>query len=217
MVRGVHLCHRMKTRAGVFLLATMVAGAGCTMSASSRRATMMAGGALALGGIVVIRSGAVDSNANGVNETWLNDDLGAYQMGSVLLLAGMAAFLGALASRAPDETDVPAVAPPPAPTTTTLAPPSTPTTTLEPATPPEPAETEAPEPTRGVIVERVPAVPLPEMRTSVAAERLARQVRSASTHGHCEVAWIMWADLEKLDPSYARAVRDGPVMARCVE
>ena len=89
---------------------------------------------------------------------------------------------------------------------------------MEPApTPPEPAATEAPEPTRGVIVERVPAKPLPDMRTSAAAERLARQVRSASTHGHCEVAWIMWADLEKLDPSYARAVRDGPVMARCVE
>lgn len=33
--------------------------------------------------------------------------------------------------------------------------------------------------------------------------------------GRCDAAWIMWTDLQKLDASYARAMREGPVMVRC--
>lgn len=187
----------MMPRATGCLLALTVATTGCTMSSSSRKATMLAGAGLGIAGVVVIRSGEIDRDRDGVNETVLDDDWGAYYTGSLLLLAGAAAVLGALASREPtDEAPAPGplvVAAPPAPS----------------AAPPDP------EPPPQVVVERRPAVPLPALPTSEAAHRLARQLRSAATFDRCEVAWIMWADLERLDPIYARAVRDGPVMEPC--
>ncbi len=58
-----------------------------------------------------------------------------------------------------------------------------------------------------MTTERVPAIPLPDLATTDTAHRLARQLRSASMHGHCDVAWIMWRDLEKLPQSVVRADR----------
>lgn len=201
VVRGVQLACGM-TRASALVLAAVLASSGCTMSASSRRTVTLAGVATSLGGVLVMRAGANDSDGNGVNDTVLNDDFRKYYAGSLMFVVGIAAVLGALTSREPSE---------PAPVLAYVPPPPLPDTTF--AQPPDaaPAAPEAPI----VTVERVPVVPLPELPATAAVLRLAKQVRSASTHGRCDAAWIMWLDLERLDAGYARALRDGPVMTRC--
>lgn len=189
------------SRAGLLVLVTVFA-TGCTMTTSSRRTLLVAGAGLTVGGIVVGRAGVVDSDGNGQNDTHLNDDFRLYYASSVMVLSGLVVMLAALASQEPVE---PPIVLDTNATTFARSP-----SISEPAPDLQPS---VPQPT--VTIERTPAIPLPDLATTDPAHRLARQLRSASMHGHCDVAWIMWRDLEKLDADYARAVRDGPVMARC--
>ncbi len=192
----------MLRRALIAALVLLVATAGCTnLSREGRRGTIAAGAIISASSIFVIRSGANDSDYDGVNENPLNDDWGAYMAGTGLLLAGLGMLVGGLASseEQPDRT-------------VTYMPPVAPPVPVAPAYQPMLA---APGATQTVEVERVSLVALPELPATADVLRLAKQVRSASIHGRCDAAWIMWTDLQKLDGTYATALRAGPVMARC--
>jgi hypothetical protein len=176
------------------LLITILATTGCTMSKAGRRGTIVTGVATAaLGGFVISTGGPVDSDGNGVNDTVLNDNWGAYDLGSALFLAGLAIIVAAGASREPVE---PAATAPTAPTPPVFAPAS---------------ELLGP-PGAGLEMLRPR---LPELPATAEVIQLAKQIRSASANGHCDAVWTMWIDLEKLDADFARALREGPVMARC--
>jgi hypothetical protein len=173
------------------------------MSSGARRGTMIAGAAMSATSILLIRSGANDSDYDGVNENFLNDDWGAYYLGSALFLAGITTLLLGVASR--EET-------------------VDPTVTYHPSSAQIDAQTYVPAPTFDPVpeaaptqieLERLPIAALPAMPATDDVVRLAKQVRSAATFSRCDAAWIMWMDLQKLDAGYARALRDGPVMARC--
>ncbi len=206
----------MFRRALVTLLVLVVlvgASTGCTLSREGRRGAIIAGGVTAASSILLIRSGERDRDHNGINETILDDDWGAYMLGSAMFVGGIALLLGGLASReAPEPAPSVTYLPPASAMPVTEPPPVTVTTTTL-------AESSTTDnaPTQIVEIERVDVVPLPELPATAEVLRLAKQVRSAATHGRCEAAWIMWIDLHKLDAAYARALRDGRVMARCAE
>lgn len=194
MVRPVQSVPGMLRRAPLVALVALVATSGCTMSKQGRSGTIVAGLGISAASMLVIASGANDSNHDGTNETFLNDDWDAYATGTVLLLTGIGVLVAGLASDVEPD----------------------PVTYLPPASayplPPAPVVVEA---TRTVEITRVPVVPLPELPATADVLRLAKQVRSASTTGRCDAAWIMWTDLQRLDRAYAIVLRDGPVMARC--
>jgi hypothetical protein len=175
------------------------------MSSGARRGTMIAGAAMSATSILLIRSGANDSDHDGVNENFLNDDWGAYYLGSALFLAGITTLLVGVASR--EETLEASVTYHPSAAQID-------TQTYVPAPTFDPVPEDAP-PAQTVELHRRPIAALPEMAATDDVVRLAKQVRSAATFSRCEAAWIMWIDLQKLDAGYARALRDGPVMARC--
>jgi hypothetical protein len=214
-------------RRALFLgLVLLVAASGCTMSRDGRRGTIITGGVMTATSVLLIRSGETDNDYNGVNDTILDDDWGAYLLGTALLIAGVTVLVGGLASSEEPQVDrsvtyLPsAAASPPPPISSSMYSSSAPGATMELAepagTPLAPMPSTA-EPTQVVEIERRPVVPLPELPATADVLRLAKQVRSASTHGRCDAAWIMWMDLEKLDATYARALRDGRVMARCAQ
>lgn len=202
----------MLRHVSVLLLVALV-GSGCTMSRDGRRGTIIAGAALTATSVLLISSGANDSDYDGVNETVLDDDWGAYMLGSSLLIAGVGLLVGGVASSEPPEVDrTVTYLPPPAPV---------PVAPVFAPMPGAPGQTDiapnAMAPTQIVAVERAPLVALPELPATADVLRLAKQVRSASAHGRCDAAWIMWMDLQKLDAGSARALRDGPVMVRCAQ
>ncbi len=201
------------TRAGVVVLALAVA-TGCTMSASSRRGTMAAGAVLTVGGMLLVRASEVDADGDGRNETVLDDDPGMYLPGSLMVISGIVLLLTAFASDTPSEHPAAVVVTPPAPAPAVSEAPAMPAPEVPALEVPAP---EVGKPPHETTVQRIPAAPLPEIPASPEVDALARKVRSASAYGHCDAAWIMWTDLAKLDPAYARALRDGQVMARCVE
>jgi hypothetical protein len=174
------------------------------MSSGGRRGTMIAGAAMSATSILLIRSGANDSDYDGVNENFLNDDWGAYYLGSALFLAGITTLLVGVASR--EETVDPSVTYHPSAAQIDAQ-------TYVPAPTFDPVPADAP--AQAIELQRLPIVALPERAATDDVVRLAKQVRSAATFSRCEAAWIMWMDLQKLDAGYARALRDGPVMARC--
>lgn len=194
----------MFRRASLAVLATLVAGSGCTLSQSGRNGVLVGGAVITAASVLVIRSGANDTDHDGVNDYALNDDWGAYMAGTAMLLGGLGLFVAGLASSAehePDRTYATPVA-------------ATPTPVWQPPAAADPAN----EPAAAAQIagaERVALVALPELPATAEVLRLAKQVRSASSHGRCDAAWIMWMDLQKLDATYARALRDGEVLARC--
>jgi hypothetical protein len=191
----------MLRRASLVLLALLVAGSGCTMSAGARRGTIVTGTVMALGGVLLAQSGQTDNDHDGYNDTVLDDNIFAESAGVLLVAAGVGMLLGGLvAQEEPERAEIAYRVPPvaisaPAPTTFASAPGAM--QTME--------------------IERVPLIPLPEVPATADVLRLAKQVRSAASHGRCDAAWIMWMDLERLDASYARALREGPVLARCAQ
>ncbi len=197
-------------------LLAIVATTGCTMSQGSRRTLIGGGAASAIAGALLVNSGSVDADHNGVNDTWLDDDLGAYFLGSMLFIAGVSMFIGGLASQESEETV------PPQTELVTRQPIVAPMVAPAEVAPTEVAPTEVAPTlvgpiTRPRVITHTPAVQLPEVPTTDEAVLLARKIRSATTYHHCDVAWILWRDLEKLDAAYARALRDGPVMLGCAE
>ena len=194
----------MLPRASICLLSIVFAASGCATTPQARAVSLLGGAALAVGGVLVVQSGAVDADHNGKNEFILDDNLGAYAAGSLMVVAGAAAVLGALVSHEPAEPAPVVYARTPAPTVW--------------ATPSMPeASVMVPDVAPSITVERVPVVPLPELPATESVLRLAKQVRSAASHGRCDAAWIMWMDLEKLDRVYARGLRDSRVMANCAQ
>jgi len=172
------------------------------MSREGRTGTMLAGAGLTVGSIFVMQSGATDNDHNGVNDTALDDNWGAYFAGSAMMIAGIGVLVAGLTST--EE---------PAPDRTVTYLPSAASMPMTPA--PIAAEPAVGAPEQVVEIEKVPVVALPELPATADVLRLAKQVRSASTHGRCDAAWIMWTDLQRLDAAYARALRDGPVMTGC--
>src|SRR5688572_16098316 len=75
----------------VLLLSIVLTLSGCTMTAPTRTATLVGGVAMTIGGIAVVRSGAVDSDGNGTNDF----------AGSMLLVAGVLTLLAAATSTEP--------------------------------------------------------------------------------------------------------------------
>jgi hypothetical protein len=100
--------------ASTSLLATTSA---CRMSGSARTALVVSGAAVAVGGVAVAQSGAVDSDNNGTNDYAINDDFGKYALGSALVLGGLAMVLTGVTAQspAPDEARIAGPAPLPGP------------------------------------------------------------------------------------------------------
>lgn len=175
------------SRLSVLACAVLVASTGCRVSPAGKTATIVSGIGLGVVGGVVMSQGPVDSDGDGTNEWFLNDNLGAYLGGTVLLIAGLALLGGGLAAEVEEEREVIGPLPVAPAAHVTFAPPSL----------------------------RAPSVALPELPASPPVLRLGQQVRSASMRGDCAGAWIMWEQLAAIDVDYADALRAGPVMAPC--
>jgi hypothetical protein len=99
------------------LLATTTA---CSVSHSNRGAAVTGGTALAIAGLVIARPQAVDSDGNGSNDYFLNDDYSGLIPGTLMFVGGLALLIAGLNSREPARYEPP---PQPIATAESLAPP----------------------------------------------------------------------------------------------
>jgi len=89
------------------LLALAATTSACTMSREAKTGTILGGVATTAVGALVYSQGPVDSDMDGINENPLNDNLGAYMLGSVLVAVGLGLVIGGLAAPTPSEEDKP--------------------------------------------------------------------------------------------------------------
>ncbi len=176
------------------LLVIVLLSSACasSMSPQSRRTALVLGTVTAVGGLVMMKASAVDSDHNGVNETWLNDDLGMLMLGTGLTLGGIVTAGSALV--ASDEPEPKAFV-------------------REHRFPDAPPGLVTPGQTSLRFSTEPPR--LPELPSSAEVLQLAQQVRSIIADGHCDVAWVLAREIETRDRVYARALTSGPVFATC--
>jgi hypothetical protein len=179
-------------RRSVLLCIIVACASGCRLSPGGKTAVIAGGVGASLGGVMWMNQGPVDSDGDGSNEWLLNDNLGAYMGGSVLLMMGLGMLIAGLVADTTEPTPrmfttaaVMPVAPPPS--VTAFAPPSSGS-------------------------ERAA---LPELPATPEVLRLGQQIRSAASRGDCDGAWHMLTMLDALDNRYAEALRNGAVMAPC--
>lgn len=190
-------------RSSVAVALCLVLATGCRLSGNAKTGLIAGGIATSVSGVIVAKSGAVDSDHNGVNENPLNDDWSAYLLGASLVTIGAAMLIGGLAAPEQQET---------LPASAFVYTPARYTPVV--AGPPGTVGASA----AGTLVVAEPAgarTPLPELAASEQVVRLAQQVRSAAARGDCPGAWVMWDQLDAVDVVYADAVRTGPIMTPC--
>lgn len=161
--------------------------AGCSVSSKHRYTATLGGSAIAVAGLFIARPKAVDSDHDGTNDFFLNDDYSGLIPGALLFAGGLALLIAGLNARDP-EPAVQAPSPQP-PFQPSFAPP-------------------------GAVVSKTP---LPEIAVTFEVLQLAKQIRAAAAHGHCDAALSTWARVVELDAGYATALRDGPVLAACAQ
>jgi len=190
-------------RLSVVVASCLFLATGCRVSGNAKTGLIAGGLATGVAGVLVAKSGSVDSDRNGVNENPFNDDWGAYLLGASLVTVGAAMLIGGLA--APEQRD-------PLPASAFVYAPARYTPVV--AGPPGTVSASA---SGGLtVVEPAGArMPLPELAASEQVVRLAQQVRSAASRGDCGGAWVMWDQLDAVDVVYADAVRSGPIMTPC--
>jgi hypothetical protein len=158
---------------------------GCSVSHEYRTHATVGGSALAIAGLFVARPKPVDSDMNGRNDYFLNDDFSGFIPGTLMVIGGLALLIAGLNAREPVEE--PAIQPQPQPVTI-----------LQPTVPVQP-----------------PLAPLPETAVTFDVLQLAKQVRSAAAYGLCDAARATLARVAELDAAYAEELRTGPVLAPC--
>jgi hypothetical protein len=196
----------LRSTALVALLATVTATGGCAHGRGSGALTV--GGVIAGAGLLLaVVPVPVDADHNGVNDTALDDHVLGFYPG--LLVVGLGAAIMVMGGVEYDSE--PKVTPLSVQTqigakslALAAAPPPSVATSVALATEPSGAPP--------AIVERRR---LPELPASTDTLRLAKQVRTATDHGQCEAAWIMWNQLLVSDASYAEALRTSSAMAGC--
>ena len=82
----------------------------CGVSHEHRAHATLGGGALAIAGLVIARPRAVDSDLNGRNDNFLNDDYSGVIPGTLMVIGGLALLIAGLSAREPIE---PIESPPP--------------------------------------------------------------------------------------------------------
>lgn len=205
---------RMRRLLPLALTATLLSA--CTMTPQARTGTILGGVAMGAAGMVAMSMGPVDSDNNGSNDYILNDNLGAYMLGSMLITGGIALLIAGLTASERE----PARAHPPLDPRYAMQAPAAPVAY---GAPPSTAmgmsmSMRAPEPAfapPGAFEVDTDSARLPELPATPEVLRIAKQVRLATANGRCDHAWSMWTQLSTLDTSYAVALRHGPVMARC--
>jgi hypothetical protein len=85
------------------------ASAGCSVPSKHRSSAMLGGGAMMVAGFFIAKPKPVDSDHDGTNDFFLNDDYSGFLPGSLLFVGGLALVLAGLNAR--DE--APVVQPPP--------------------------------------------------------------------------------------------------------
>src|SRR5436190_18487922 len=83
------------------LLATTTSA--CSMTTQGKTGTVLGGVATTAVGALVYSQGPVDSDGDGINENPLNDNLGAYMLGSVLVAVGLGLVIGGLVAPTKEE------------------------------------------------------------------------------------------------------------------
>lgn len=173
------------------VLAALVSVSACRFHVpkSARPAAVLGGSALAIAGFVVAQPMPVDSDGDGYNHWFGNDDWSGLLPGMIMMAGGMALAIAALTSSDPPESTV--ATPAPAPMV---------------AAPPAQVFAQPPDPSA-----------LPERPVTVEVLRLAQQVRAATERGKCDDAFTMWTMLRERDQAYADELVRGPVMASCLQ
>jgi hypothetical protein len=168
------------------IVAILIASlSACSVSHEHRTHATLGGGALVVAGLLIARPKPVDSDQNGRNDFFLNDDYSGFVPGSLMVIGGLVLLLAGLSARAPTE-------PSPQPVTPTPLPPDAP-----------------------MVPSTIVLAPLPETAVTVQVLQLAKQLRSAAAYGLCDAALATLSRVTELDASYAEELRTGPVLAPC--
>jgi hypothetical protein len=88
------------------VLAVIAMTSACTMSSNGRRATIAGGVATTLAGGLVYSMAPVDADHDGINQNPLDDNLGAYMLGTAMIICGVGMLVGGIAA---DEVETPKV------------------------------------------------------------------------------------------------------------